>query len=337
MTEPENDFVFVVSGESSASASASLASVSDFGSIQSWLILGPFTRDGGAAPGEEEIARDYLTDGETSETEIVPVGAMATEPDYNGSSASTGLAPNETGRNPDDVPTWVEWHDRDDDDDRIDFDSIYGSNDNVMCYAVTYLDVKDEVEIHLGVSSDDSVQLFIDGQSLHANSASRGALDRMYQDLPFDYPNLGNIVLEPGRHTLMVKIFDGGGEHNFRVGFLDEFGIEIPGGPEDLSISVRPAEVEPEERFKRGDTDGNGALQLTDGIRILNTLFMGAAMPACLDAADTDDNGVVQLTDGIVIFQFLFVGGTVPADPGPFACGGDPTDDGIDCETYDGC
>ena len=337
VTEPENDFVFVVSGESSASASASLASVSDFGSIQSWLILGPFTRDGGAAPGEEEIARDYLTDGETSETEIVPVGAMATEPDYNGASASTGLAPNETGRNPDDVPTWVEWHDRDDDDDRIDFDSIYGSNDNVMCYAVTYLDVKDEVEIHLGVSSDDSVQLLIDGQSLHVNSASRGALDRMYQDLPFDYPNLGNIVLEPGRHTLMVKIFDGGGEHNFRVGFLDEFGIEIPGGPEDLSISVRPAEVEPEERFKRGDTDGNGALQLTDGIRILNTLFMGAAMPVCLDAADTDDNGVVQLTDGIVIFQFLFVGGTVPADPGPFACGGDPTDDAIDCETYDGC
>ena len=337
ITEPENDFVFVVSGESGASSRAGLTPVSDFGSIQGWLVLGPFTREGGANPGEEEIIRDYLTDGETSETEIVPVAAMTTAPDYNGAAASTGLAPNDRGRNPDDVPTWIEWFDRDDDDDRIDFDSIYGGNDDVMCYAVTYLDIKEEIEVHLGVSSDDSIQLSIDGQSLHVKNASRGALDRLYQDTPFEYPDLGNIVLEPGRHTLMVKVFDGSGEHNFRVGFLDEFGIEIPGGPEDLSISTRAPEVESEERFKRGDTDGNGALQLTDGIRILNTLFMGAAMPVCLDAADTDDNGVVQLTDGIVIFQFLFVGGTVPAEPGPFACGGDPTDDDIDCEVYDGC
>ena len=337
ITEPENDFAFVVSGESDASSRAGLAPVSDFGSIQNWLVLGPFTREGGANPGEEEIIRDYLTDGETSETEIVPVAALATAPDYNGASAATGLAPNDRGRNPDDVPTWIEWFDRDDDDDRIDFDTIYGGNDNVMCYAVSYLDVKEEIEVHLGVSSDDSIQLFIDGQSLHVKNASRGALDRLYQDTAFEYPDLGNIILEPGRHTLMVKVFDGGGEHNFRVGFLDEFGIEIPGGPEDLSISTRAPEAEPEERFKRGDTDGNGALQLTDGIRILNTLFMGAAMPVCLDAADTDDNGVVQLTDGIVIFQFLFVGGMVPAEPGPFACGGDPTDDDIDCEAYDGC
>ena len=337
VTEPENDFVFVVSGEAGASSRTELAQVSDFGSIQNWLVLGPFTQEGGANPGEGEIARDYLTDGETSETAITPLGGMATEPDYNGEAASTGLAPNTTGRNPDGVPTWIEWLDRDDDDDRIDFDSIYGGSDNVMCYAVTYLDVKEEIEINLGLSSDDSIQVYLDGISIHVKNASRGATDRLYTDTPFEYPNLGRLLLEAGRHTLMVKVFDGGGEHNFRVGFLDEFGIEIPGGPDDLSVSVNEPEAPPEIRFIRGDADANGALQLTDGIRILNALFMGSSMPGCLDAGDADDNGVIQLTDGIVIFQFLFLGGAMPADPGPFNCGPDPTDDGIGCEAYEGC
>jgi hypothetical protein len=121
------------------------------------------------------------------------------------------------------------------------------------------------------------------------------------------------------------------------VGFLDEFGIEIPGGPEDLSVSVNEPEAPPEIRFIRGDADANGALQLTDGIRILNALFLGSSMPGCLDAGDADDNGVIQLTDGIIIFQFLFLGGAMPADPGPFNCGPDPTDDGIGCEAYEGC
>lgn len=337
ISEPENDFVFVVDGESSASSRSSLASVSDFGTIQNWLVLGPFTREGGANPGEDQIIRDYLLSDETSETEIIPLAGMTTEPEYNGAAASTGLAPNDMGRNPGGVPTWIEWIDRDDEDDRIDFDTIYGANDNVMCYAVTYLDVIEEIEVHLGVSSDDSIQLFIDGQSIHVKNASRGALDRVYQDTPFEYPDLGRLVLEPGRHSLMVKVFDGGGEHNFRVGFLDEFGIELPGGPEDLSVSLLPPDAEPEIRFIRGDADANGALQLTDGIVILNTLFLGGRMPGCLDAGDSDDNGAIQLTDGIVIFQFLFLGGLMPPDPGPFNCGPDPTDDGIGCEDYDGC
>ena len=95
--------------------------------------------------------------------------------------------------------------------------------------------------------------------------------------------------------------------------------------------------VEPVVTFRRGDADGNGILQLTDGIRILGTLFLGQDLPSCLDAADTDDSGQIQLTDGIIVFQFLFLGGAVPANPGPFACGSDPTDDAIDCEAYEGC
>jgi len=91
-------------------------------------------------------------------------------------------------------------------------------------------------------------------------------------------------------------------------------------------------------RFRRGDPDNNGAIQLTDGIFILNFLFLGGADPICFDAADADNNGSVQLTDGIFILNFLFLGGEAPPAPG-LDCGEDPAepDDGLGCETFDSC
>ncbi|MCZ6793735.1 MAG: hypothetical protein O7J95_08995, partial [Planctomycetota bacterium] len=93
-------------------------------------------------------------------------------------------------------------------------------------------------------------------------------------------------------------------------------------------------------RFVRGDADANGSINLTDGIVILNFLFLGADAPRCLDAADTDDDGGERptLTDAVIIFAWLFSGGAPPRDPGPDApnysagrCGLDETDDGMDC------
>ncbi|MCZ6795489.1 MAG: hypothetical protein O7J95_17940, partial [Planctomycetota bacterium] len=92
--------------------------------------------------------------------------------------------------------------------------------------------------------------------------------------------------------------------------------------------------------FVRGDADSNGSINLTDGIVILNFLFLGAAAPACLDAADTDDDGGERpsLTDAVIIFSWLFSGGPPPAAPRPDApnyvaenCGPDVTDDAMDC------
>ncbi|MEE3198822.1 MAG: hypothetical protein VX254_02240, partial [Planctomycetota bacterium] len=88
--------------------------------------------------------------------------------------------------------------------------------------------------------------------------------------------------------------------------------------------------------FRRGDPDDNGAIQLTDGIFILNFLFLGGAEPPCSDAADADDNGAIQLTDGILILNFLFLGGD--SIPAPFPeCGGDPGEDPLGCEGYAHC
>ncbi|MCZ6795967.1 MAG: hypothetical protein O7J95_20355 [Planctomycetota bacterium] len=90
----------------------------------------------------------------------------------------------------------------------------------------------------------------------------------------------------------------------------------------------------------RGDADANGSINLTDGIVILNFLFLGAAAPACLDAADTDDDGGARpsLTDAVIIFGWLFSGGPPPREPSPSGptysaadCGPDATEDEMDC------
>jgi hypothetical protein len=84
--------------------------------------------------------------------------------------------------------------------------------------------------------------------------------------------------------------------------------------------------------FLRGDTDGNGDVDITDAIRILSYLFTGGAAPVCLDAADVNDRGQVDISGAIGILSYLFIGGAAPAVPFPKE-GPDPTPD----ELAEGC
>lgn len=93
-----------------------------------------------------------------------------------------------------------------------------------------------------------------------------------------------------------------------------------------------------ESTFVRGDADGNGAIELTDGIYIHRYLFSGIpAALACEDAADLNDSGDLDITDGILVFLYLFIGGRAPASPFP-NCGVDRSGgDGLTCESFDRC
>jgi len=84
------------------------------------------------------------------------------------------------------------------------------------------------------------------------------------------------------------------------------------------------------KRFRRGDVDGSGSLELTDAVEILGYLFQGTANPACLDAADTNDDGQINVADAIHELTYLFLGGPALPAPGD-ACGVDPTVDTIPC------
>ena len=88
-------------------------------------------------------------------------------------------------------------------------------------------------------------------------------------------------------------------------------------------------------QFIRGDVDGNGTLDLTDGIRVFSNLFLSEEI-GCHDAADVNDSGEVDISDGIQLLNFLFLGGPPPAVPFP-GCGGDETADSLSCETHASC
>ena len=93
--------------------------------------------------------------------------------------------------------------------------------------------------------------------------------------------------------------------------------------------------------FHRGDPNSDGSVNITDGIYVLNFLFLGGPEPTCLESADVNDDGSINITDGIYILNFLFLGGPEPAAPGPpdSPCGPDPPGSPRDlgCAVYTNC
>ncbi|MBI4586474.1 MAG: hypothetical protein HY717_20885 [Planctomycetes bacterium] len=108
-----------------------------------------------------------------------------------------------------------------------------------------------------------------------------------------------------------------------------------------VEFTSRPAAREcsgraPEIAFRRGDANDDGNTDISDGIEILNYLFLGTAAINCLDAADANDQEDLNITDGIHLLTFLFLGGTAIPPP-TAACGADPTADSLTCDSFDRC
>ena len=89
-------------------------------------------------------------------------------------------------------------------------------------------------------------------------------------------------------------------------------------------------------RFRRGDADGSGQLNLTDALVALNFLFLSGAPPGCLDAADANDDGDIDVTDAIVLLSFLFLSTAPLPAPSP-GCGPDLTPDAVPCGASPSC
>lgn len=134
----------------------------------------------------------------------------------------------------------------------------------------------------------------------------------------------------------------GGGEDCNENGVPDECdiaeGVSVDGDGDGV-----PDECFLPPVFYRGDTTDDGFLDLTDGITVFVYLFLGTALPSCMDAADVDNDGNVDITDGVSLLVFLFGGGDPPAEPGipPGDCGPDTeapgTPGNLGCESYSSC
>jgi hypothetical protein len=89
---------------------------------------------------------------------------------------------------------------------------------------------------------------------------------------------------------------------------------------------------DPKAIFIRGDSNRDGAVDVSDAIYTLNVLFTGGPFWPCPEAADANDDGQLDIADPVATLVSLFNGGRVLPAPGPTA-GFDPTPDGLGCES----
>jgi hypothetical protein len=135
---------------------------------------------------------------------------------------------------------------------------------------------------------------------------------------------------------------DGNGDTDVLPGRIAFFSTKDQNEPGSDPTIWRYVMVFPlgEEPFLRGDANGDGAVDISDAVRILGYLFTGDAEPACLDAADANDSAAVDISDPIYLLGHLFLGGPAPDDPfdPEGTCGVDPTPlDGLSCLSYEPC
>lgn len=88
--------------------------------------------------------------------------------------------------------------------------------------------------------------------------------------------------------------------------------------------------------FQRGNANGDANFDLSDGVFVLNFLFLGGTQPTCEKALDGDDSGELDLTDGVFVLNHLFLGGNAPPPPGT-NCGLDATPDALTCGSFPAC
>ena len=65
--------------------------------------------------------------------------------------------------------------------------------------------------------------------------------------------------------------------------------------------------------FVRGDSNGDGEVNISDAQYSLRWLFLAGREPDCLAAADTNDDESVDISDPIRVLEYLFLGGPRPA------------------------
>jgi hypothetical protein len=116
----------------------------------------------------------------------------------------------------------------------------------------------------------------------------------------------------------------------------DTDGDGIPDGSDRQPLVANVKEPPAETRFRRGDANSDGQVNIADASRILGFLFLGEERPRCLKAADPNDTGNVSLTGAVYLLEHLFLGGHPLPAPG-IQCGLDRTLDELTCKEYAPC
>ncbi len=135
--------------------------------------------------------------------------------------------------------------------------------------------------------------------------------------------------------TVNSSAFDGAPALSFDGTTLYFFSEREDGfGKKDLWVTTRVAEV----KFRRGDCNADGAVDIADAVCILNWLFTGGAAPGCVAATNTNGDDAANVADATYLLNHLFAEG--PALVAPFPdCGPAtlPADEELSCVNPPDC
>ena len=221
----------------------------------------------------------------------------------------------------------------DDGDDATVLNDMRGNYPSVFCRREFELS-SDVSALRLWVDYDDGFAAFINGVEV-ARSASLAApgapisWDMLARDGReagvSEVYELPTSSLVPGTNVLAIQV------HNTA---LDSSDLSLI--PELLADYVPEGGGNCGSRLRRGDSNDDGTVNITDPIFALSFLFAGGNPPTCLDAADANDDGTVNITDAIAVLDHLFAGaGTLPESFGN--CAADPTADTLGCSRFESC
>ena len=74
------------------------------------------------------------------------------------------------------------------------------------------------------------------------------------------------------------------------------------------------------EKFRRGDCNDDGNVDISDASCALNWLFLGGATPGCVAVTNTNGEAGTDISDTTYLLNHLFLGGPAPVEPFP-ECG----------------
>ncbi len=138
----------------------------------------------------------------------------------------------------------------------------------------------------------------------------------------------------PGRYSLRIT------KAGFYSGLFGDVEVNGKWNADDAGrFSIYATPTSPcggEVRFRRGDSNSDGGLDLSDAVFTLNYLFLGGAPPTCFKSADSNDDGKLDLSDAVTVLNFMFIGGEQPRDPYS-ECGLDPSEDDLTCAVFLPC
>lgn len=151
-------------------------------------------------------------------------------------------------------------------------------------------------EYTLKLKASESGLFTLSVETVDADGAMSGALE--YASVPVRRGGEGRVVLSPSVESPeLVLDVDGDGADDF---------ILMPG--EDVPDEIK-------RRFTmRGDANLDAAIDISDGVFILNFLFLGGDGPACADIANANSDGQVDMSDAVFLFSYLFLGGPAPEE-----------------------